>query len=158
MVLMGSFVAAKFPAAIAPDMGFFSFPRMAQDMPVYEEAPLDVLVQPAGGKNPAARKRFLAYLAESGALARLQEANQTVSPQGGSSAPRGSLRAASHAIVNDAAGLTFFFDRDARAAMVLPAFDAMRQFLVPPHDSEQAVRSIERALHPPKSGGGKPRF
>ncbi len=157
MVLMGSFAAAKFPAAIAPDMGLFAFPRMTQDMPVYEEAPLDVLVQPVGGKNPAARKRFLAYLAESGALARLQEANQTVSPQAGSSAPRGSLRAASHAIVNDAAGLTFFFDRDAKAAMVQPAFDAMRRFLMPPHDSEQAVRSIERALHPPRTDGGKPR-
>jgi multiple sugar transport system substrate-binding protein len=157
MVLMGSFVAAKFPADMRHDMGFFAFPRMAPDMPMYEEAPLDVLVQPVGGKNPAARKRFLAFLADSGALARLQEANQTVSPQGGSTAPPGSLRAASHAIVNDAAGLTFFFDRDARAAMVQPAFEAMRQFLKPPHDSEQAVRSIERALHPPKVTGGKPR-
>jgi multiple sugar transport system substrate-binding protein len=158
MMLIGSFVGAKVPAALAPDMGFFPFPRMSADMPMYEEAPIDVLVQPASGENPKARKRFLAFLAEHGAMAGLHETNQTISPQGDSTAPPGSLRDASHAILKDAAGLTFFFDRDAKAALVQPAFDAMRQFLRAPHDSDQAMRAIEHALRRARTAqGGKPR-
>ena len=158
MMLIGSFVGAKIPAALAPDMGFFAFPRISADLPVYEEAPLDVLVQPASGENPKARKRFLAFLAENGAMASLHEANQTISPQGHSNAPAGSLRDASHAILSDAAALTFFFDRDAKAALVQPAFDAMRQFLRAPHDADQAMRAIDHALRRARTAqGGKPR-
>ena len=158
MMLIGSFVGAKIPAALAPDMGFFAFPRISADLPVYEEAPLDVLVQPASGENPKARKRFLAFLAENGAMAGLHEANQTISPQGHSNAPAGSLRDASHAILSDAAALTFFFDRDAKAPLVQPAFDAMRQFLRAPHDADQAMRAIDHALRRARTAqGGKPR-
>jgi len=155
MMLMGSFVGARFPDTIAADMGFFAFPRYAPDMPNYEEAPLDVLVLPANGENPRSRKRFLTFLAESGALRQLNEANHTVSPQGDSYAAPGSLRAASYTIVNDAAGLTFFFDRDAKASMIQPTFDALRQFLKAPHDTDQAVRSIERSLRQSKARADK---
>lgn len=155
MMLMGSFVAAKFPAAMIADMGFFAFPRYAPDMPTYEEAPLDVLVMPANGENRGARNRFLAYLAESGELRQLNETNQTVSPQGDSPSPPGSLREANHAILNAAAGLTFFFDRDAKAALVKPTFDGLREFLKPPHDADQAVRAIERALDQANAPGEK---
>lgn len=147
MMLMGTFIAAKFPATIAADMGFFSFPRYSPDVPTYEEAPLDVLVLPANGENRAARNRFLAFLAESDALHQLSEVNQTVAPKGGSSAPPSLLREATHTILNGAADLTFFFDRDAKASLVDPVFDGLRQFLKPPHDTDQTVRGIERALH-----------
>lgn len=153
MTLIGSFVAAKFPATIAADMGFFAFPRYAPDMPAYEDAPLDVLILPARGENRHARNRFLAFLAESGALGRYSEANQTVSAKGGNLAPPGSVRDTSYAIVHGAAGLASFFDRDAKASLIAPSFDAFHQFLKPPHDTERAVRAIEnsqkRANSPP---------
>lgn len=145
MTLMGSFIASKFPAAIAPDMGFFAFPRYAPDMPQYEEAPLDVLVLPARGENHRARARFLAFLADSGVLQRLNEVNQTVSPQADAALARGSLGAASQAIVRGAAGLTFFFDRDASAGLIQPTFDGLREFLKPPYDADQALQRIEQA-------------
>jgi multiple sugar transport system substrate-binding protein len=147
MMLMGTFVGSRFPATIAADMGFFAFPRFAPGVPQYEEAPLDVLVLPANGANRRARKLFLAFLAESGALQQRSEINQTVSPQGGSHALPGSLSHTTHAILNRAAGLTFFFDRDAKEALIEPTFDGLRQFLKPPHDTDQTVRAIDRALH-----------
>lgn len=145
MTLIGSFIAARFPEPIAADMGFFPFPAHAPAMPAYEEAPLDVLVLPAGSPNPGARNRFLAFLAESGALRHIAEADQTMSAQAGAASPHMPLGEAASAILGAAAGLTYFFDRDARAELVGPAFEGMRQFLKAPHDTEQAVQYIEKA-------------
>lgn len=145
MTLAGSFVAARFPAAIAADMGFFSFPTLTPGMPVYEEAPLDVLVLPARGRHPAARDRFLAFLADGDALRRIAEADQTLAPFAGPVSPTVQLGAATAAIWNAAAGHTYFFDRDARAALVPPAYDALRGFLQPPYDTDRTVRQLEAA-------------
>lgn len=145
MTLAGSFVAARFPAAIAADMGFFSFPAITPGMPVYEEAPLDVLVLPSRGRHPAARDRFLAFLADTDALRRIAEADQTLAPFAGPVSSAVTLGEATAAIWKAAAGHTYFFDRDARGALVSPAYDALRGFLRPPYDTDRAVRQIEAA-------------
>lgn len=145
MVLTGSFIAAKFPDAIAADMGFFAFPSFSPDMPAYEEAPLDVLVLPARGLNPRARKRFLAFLAESGALRQIADADQTLSAQGEAYSSEVLLGDAASSILAGAAGVSYFFDRDAKAELVGPAFEGLRQFLKPPHDTDQVVRHIEKS-------------
>ncbi|WP_332852112.1 ABC transporter substrate-binding protein [Duganella sp. S19_KUP01_CR8] len=145
MVLTASFVAAKFPAAVAADMGFFAFPSYTPNLPAYEEAPLDVLVLPARGLNASARNRFLAFLAESGALRQIAEADQTFSVQADPAAPPTLLGDATSGILAGAAGLTHFFDRDARADLVAPMYEGLRQFLKPPHDTEQVLRTVESA-------------
>ena len=145
MMLIGGFVAARFPDTVAADMGMFRFPSMAPGIPRYEEAPLDVLVLPAKGKNTKARKRFLAYLAASGALLKIADADQTMAAQAGGLSSANSLRDDMLAILDGAAGLTFFFDRDAKAALVAPVFDGFRQFLKRPHDTEAVVRFIDRS-------------
>jgi len=144
MMLMGSFVAAKFPQAIAEDMGFFAFPAMSPDMPVYEDAPLDLLVLPAKSPNLSARKRFLAFLAESGAIRHIAEADQTLPAQAGTSFPAILLGDAARQVLNRASGLSPFFDREAEADLIGPVFEGLRLFLKPPHDTEQAVAMIER--------------
>jgi len=151
MTLIGSFVAAKFPGAISADMGFFAFPSYAPDIPSYEEAPLDVLVLPAGGPNQRARKRFLTYLVESGSLRRIAEADQTFSAQADPLAPPTLLGDATSSILANAAGLTYFFDRDAKADLVGPTYDGLRQFLKSPHDTGQVVQFIERLRRNTKS-------
>lgn len=156
MVLTGSFIAARFPDALAADIGFFAFPAYSPSMPAYEEAPLDVLVLPAGGKNPAARKRFLTFLAESGSVRQIAEADQTMPAQPSPAAPVIQLGEATGAILAGAAGLTYFFDRDAKAELVAPAYEAMRQFLAAPHDTERAVQYIENARPKGRTGDSPP--
>lgn len=147
MVLTGSFAASRFPPSIAADMRFFGFPNHSPDMPTYEEAPLDVLVLPARGRNPRARRRLLAFLAETGALRKIAEADQTLSAQNAPDAiPRHTwLGGAPSQVWNNAAGLTFFFDRDARAELVAPTYEGLRRFLKAPHDTDQVVRYIDQA-------------
>ena len=151
MMLMGTYSVARFPPEIADDMGFFAFPRYSADMPTYEEAPLDVLVLPANGVNRKARKRFIAFIAESGVLRTLTELSNTVSAQEDSAAPSSPMRDAAVSVINNAAGLTFFFDRDAKPYLIEPTFDGLRQFLKPPYDGEKAGRDIDRAIEQAKA-------
>jgi multiple sugar transport system substrate-binding protein len=146
MMLAGSFVASRFPAAIAADMGFFGFPSYTPHMPTYEEAPIDVLVLPARGLNPRARKRFLTFLAETGAMRKIAEADQTLSAQVDPNPRPIWLGDAPGRVWSAAAGLTFFFDRDANAELVGPTYEGLRRFLKPPHDTGQVVRYIDEAI------------
>ena len=143
MMLMGSFIAAKFPAAMADDFDFFAFPSIVPDMPSYEDVPVDVLVLPARSKHPRARKRFLTFLAESGGVQQLAAADQTLPAQQDAGTPRILLADAATRVLSNAAGLSSFFDREARADLVGPTFEGLRHFLTPPHDTEQAVTLIE---------------
>ena len=143
MTLAASSVASRFPAALAADMGFFSFPAYSPDVPAYEEAPIDVLVLPARGVNPGARKRFLTFLVETGALRKIAEADQTLSAQADPASRPVRLGEATHRIWSGAAGFTYFFDRDAKAELVGPLYDGLRGFLTAPHDTEQVVRRID---------------
>ncbi|KQZ28258.1 hypothetical protein ASD58_12575 [Duganella sp. Root1480D1] len=143
MMLTGSFVAAKYPAALADDIGFFAFPSILPDMPQFEDVPLDVLVLPARAANPQARKRFLAFLAESGAVRHIAEADQTFPAQASALSPPIRMEEAARQVLANAAGLSTFFDREAKAELIGPVFEGLRQFLKPPHDTEKAVLAIE---------------
>ena len=144
MILMGSFAGARFPASVAADMGFFAFPRMADGVPPTEEAPLDVLVLPARGQHLAARTRFLAFLGGGSALRELNDAQNTLSPRFAGTERESPIQEESRAVLDAAAGYTFFFDRDARAGLVAPAFDAFRRFLRPPFDAQSAILLIDQ--------------
>jgi multiple sugar transport system substrate-binding protein len=143
MMLTGSFVAARFPEALADDIGFFAFPSILPDMPQFEDVPLDVLVLPARVTNPQARKRFLAFLAESGAVRQIAEANQTFPAQADPSLAHIRMEEASRQVLANAAGLSTFFDREAKVELIDPVFDGLRQFLQPPHDTDKTVLAIE---------------
>ena len=156
MMLSGSFVASRFPAALGADMGFFGFPNYRPDMPAYEEAPIDVLVLPARGLNPGARKRFLAFLAETGAMRKIAEADQTLSAQVDPNPRPIWLGDAPSRVWGRAAGLTFFFDRDARTELVGPAYEGMRRFLKAPHDTDEVVRYIDDAIKKARSRPNRP--
>lgn len=143
MVLLGGFAAAKFSGNLMPDdIGYFSFPRIGNKTPIIEEAPLDVLVLPARGRNRAAAYRFLRFLAESNSLNQYNDAVTMFSPLVKGQTNTDPLFRASKSILDDASGISFFFDRDARADLVLPAFDAFKTFLLPPHDIDVAIRAI----------------
>lgn len=143
MLLMGGFAATKFPAELRADIGFIPFPKYA-DGPVYEEAPLDILVFPARGENHEARGKFLAFLAKSDSLNAFNEANSTISPKAGAPASKDAYLSAGKKMLDSASGITFFFDRDAKESMVKPAFDGLKKFLTPPFDAAGAVSQLEK--------------
>ena len=156
MTLAGSFVASRFPAAIAANMGFFGFPNYSPGMPTYEEAPIDVLVLPARGLNPRARNRFLTFLAETGAMRKIAQADQTLSAQVDTDPRPIWLGDAPGRVWRAAAGLTYFFDRDAQAELVGPTYEGLRRFLKAPHDTDQVVRYIDEAIGKARAAQKRP--
>jgi multiple sugar transport system substrate-binding protein len=128
---------------MANDFDFFAFPNIVPDMPAYEDVPLDVLVMPARARNPRARKRFLAFLAESGGVLQLAAADQTLPAQQDASSSRILLADPANRVLSNAAATSPFFDREARADLIGPVFEGLRHFLKAPHDTDQAVTMIE---------------
>lgn len=150
MVLLGGFAGAKFGGSpFASDIGFFAFPRIQAKVPTAEDAPLDVLVLPASGENRATAHRFLRYLATQPALNRFNDAVATISPLARGQSSTDPLFRSSKAVLDAATGLGFFFDRDAPAELIQPAFGAFQQFLRPPHDVDAAIRSLTLQRRPP---------
>ena len=143
MVLMGGFAGAKIPANIKKEIGFFPFPHQVSKVPMTEEAPLDVLVLPAKGKNHRDAHRFLKFLAKPANLNAYNESVNQISPLKQVPLSKDAFMNSQRAILDQAASLTFFFDRDANAALVKPVFNGIRAFLNPPHDVDAALHQIQ---------------
>ena len=50
---------------------------------------------------------------------------------------------AARQVLANAAGLSSFFDREARSELIGPMFEGLRLFLKAPHDTEKTVLTIE---------------
>lgn len=144
MVLLGGFAAMQFPDIVRDDIGFFPFPSLADNIASYEEAPLDVLVQSARSQNRQAAQRFLSFLAKSSALDTFGNATRTISPRIKAELNDPFLKEGKK-LLDRAAGISFFFDRDAVDYLVKPAFEGFKVFVTPPYDTEAAIATIHRA-------------
>lgn len=132
MALLGSFALTRVPAALRADIGFFGFPTTG--LPAYEEAPLDVLVVPAASRQQALAQDFLAFMARPEVLGPLAEATGQLSPRLDAPLPADPVLREGRRVLDRAAGLSFFFDRDIRQGWVEPAFSRFRRLMTPPHD------------------------
>jgi multiple sugar transport system substrate-binding protein len=132
MALLGTFALARVPSALRADIGFFGFP--ATDLPPFEEAPLDVLVVPAASRQRAEAQALLAFMARSEQLNLLATANGELSPRLDAPPPDDPVLREGRRVLERAAGLSFFFDRDVRQDQVEPAFALFRRLMTPPHD------------------------
>ncbi len=145
MSLMGAFAAAKFPKEFVADIGFFPFPQIVTPPMYFEDAPLDVLVFPASGKNPAAVARFVKFLSENDALNQFNEATQLISPRLDAHVSSSATLAAGKKLLDAATGISFFFDRDASPKLSEAGNKAFVEFLTPPHDVAKAIATLDAA-------------
>lgn len=142
MVLMGSFIGARLPPDMAGDIGFFPFPRMSATIADYEDAPLDVLMLPRTSRHHDIALRFLAFLAGGNVLDRLNEVAHTFSPRLGAPQPADEVSRDEKRLLDGAAGLAFFFDRDASESIMRTALDSFKGFLAPPHDVDRTIGTL----------------
>jgi multiple sugar transport system substrate-binding protein len=145
MALMGAFAATKFPPNLEADMGFFPFPQMTTPAQRFEDAPLDLLVFPASGKNQAATLRFVRFLAQSNALSKFNESTEMISPRIDAPTSNSRTLAAGKKLLDEAAGISFFFDRDASAPLAEAGNKVFLEFLKPPHDVNKAIQALDAA-------------
>lgn len=148
-VLMGNFVALRFPAAVREDLGFFPFPMLSSKVAPIEEAPLDVLLMPRRGRRKAEAREFLRFMARADVQSELNEAMGMIPPH--RFAPLGSdpLVQAGARLLAAAQGSTQFFDRDAPARFSAPALTLLQRFVQAPQEAaalQQELETLRRSV------------
>ncbi|AZZ89708.1 extracellular solute-binding protein [Hahella sp. KA22] len=144
MLLMGNFFSSTLPEDLAADFRFAPFPMINPDLPRYEEAPTDVFLLPVNSVNKEPAKKFLAFIGRADVQAALNNKVGKISTN---------LRAAhgddyfirvGAELLQSAAGISQFFDRDSPKAMADEAVRIFTEFMVV-RDIERTQAALERA-------------
>lgn len=155
MILMGNFFIAQVPKPVVDNLGFLPFPSINSDIPSFEEVPLDVVVINQASRRRDLAKRFLNYLADADTQTTLSNyvgkisANLLAANQDSYFIQEGKKH------IDDAAGFSQFYDRDANgefAAATLPLFE---EFLRNPNQQTPILQRFEHfrqkyLVHPKK--------
>ncbi|PVU83867.1 ABC transporter substrate-binding protein [Cellulomonas sp. WB94] len=134
MYLLGAWAEPSVPQDRRDDLAFFQFPIIDPSVPIAEEGPTDGLIASVRTDKPALTNRFLAYVAsadaqsalmkgqEGTALAANPEATQALDP----------LAQQGKAMLESAAQVTQFYNRDAGDAQQKPADSALTRLVAEP--------------------------
>jgi multiple sugar transport system substrate-binding protein len=146
--VMGNFAVAVFKdGGMTNDtLGFMPFPTINPDVPRAEEAPTDTVHIPAGAKNVADAKKFLAYLATADVQTKLNEALGQLPINSGSSVGDDPfLQAGFKLLSTTPGGIAQFFDRDAPAEMAKIGMEGFQEFMVKPDKVDSILARLEKA-------------
>lgn len=148
MTLMGNFFAGQLPEFIKSDFAFFRFPIIDSELPVYEEAPLDLFMVPAYSNKKAIARRFLLTLARTGFQERFNENQGMISPNTESSPSSDYFIRTGAEVLNSADGHSQYFDRDTNAGMAGAATAIFSRFIDNPNvDRTLAALESARQTH-----------
>jgi multiple sugar transport system substrate-binding protein len=147
MFLIGTFFADSAPKDALDDIDFFQFPIIDPNVPVAEEAPTDGYFASKKAKDPEAVKKFLTYMATPAAQELyVQSSSGTAIPANpDGKAADTPLVAKGKAMVNSAAELTQFFNRDSSDALQPTADAALTKFLDKPDQIDQILKDWQAA-------------
>lgn len=153
MMLSGAGVQNAIPAAAQSDLAFFQFPIIDASVPVAEEAPTDGFFASASTTKPNLVKEFLTY-ASSAAVQDKLAANS-----GGTALPANSktkltltaFQQQGKSMLESAAQLTQFFNRDASDALSVPAATALTQYIAQPQNIDKILADWQAAAEKVRS-------
>lgn len=132
MFLAGSWLQFSLPAESIDDYDFFQFPIIDDSVPLGEEAPTDGFMASSRTDQPNLAKEFLAYLATPEAQKIMYEANGSgtlIPANPNTDTELAPAAAKGQAILEQAQGLTQFFNRDSSDALQATADQALTQYL-----------------------------
>lgn len=129
MMLIGHFITTKASNSLLMDLDFFPFPEIDTAIPHYEEAPTDIFTIPHNAKNVQLAEQFLIMLAEPAVQTKLNEMMKFLPPRLGAVASGHMLTKKGKDLLDQAKGITQYFDRDAPKPMVDIANQLFAEFL-----------------------------
>ncbi|NCP66019.1 MAG: hypothetical protein GW763_05865 [Paraglaciecola sp.] len=145
--MIGNYVIQDIPENLLKSIGFFPFPLVNEQIGLFEEAPLDVLLIPRNAKNTALAMRFLAFASRSDIQSKLNAMLGVISPNRLAQSTTSELVQEAYKVLNHAEGLTQFFDRDAKKTLadnIMPIFD---RFLINPNVEKTLLELESARLH-----------
>jgi len=144
MYLIGSFVLSKIPKNQKPDIGFFRFPQIDTSIPLYEEAPLNILFIPSQSKHKAAAKKVLSYFAQPDISNQINRASGYLSPNAVSQDVDDELLLAASQHLKSSAGFSYFFNRNSPPETGRAGTKLLGKFFSDPGDIDYYIQEFEK--------------
>lgn len=144
MTLIGNFFSGKMPEALKDDFSFFRFPIINTDIALYEEAPLDVFMVPNYTEINSTVERFLLFVASSEFQASFNNELGMISPNLNAAENTDQFSLLGKQLLNEAEGLSQFFDRDTNSGMSNEAITIFSQFIADKNITT-AINKLEQA-------------
>ena len=127
------------------NLGFMVFPEITAGIPRAEEAPTDTIHIPAGAKNVADAKTFLAYIASAEAQTKLNATlGQLPTNKNATVDESDPFISAGFKEVSSAYALAQFFDRDAPAEMAKADMEGFQEFMAKPERLDAILERLEK--------------
>lgn len=144
ITLIGNFFAGQLPEMLKEDFAFSPFPVINPNIPNYEEAPLDLFMIPKHSKHPKIAEEFLKFVASEPFQTELNIVQGTISPNKKSPASNDYFIQQGSSVLEKAAGVSQFFDRDTNAKMAELAIGIFTDFLQDPN-IDRTLKQLEEA-------------
>lgn len=143
MILMGSFLPSILPKGLEDEFGFFRFPQIDANVPMYEEVPTDVYMMNTLSANKQSVHDFLAYVANEQTQAWLTDSLGYLPPH--TDARVSSNRFAQIGVkhIKNAAGYSQYFDRDANPGLSAKGMVLFKEFMEH-HDIDKTLQELEK--------------
>ncbi len=144
MYLIGNFITPQFPEDVEANMGFFQFPVIDPNVPMYEDAPIDTLHIPARASNKEDARRFLAFVAQPEVQRELNIAINQLPPHSAAGVGDNRFLQAGYNMLNEAAGIAQFYDRDTNPEMARAGMEGFQEFMVNPDRRDRILERLDR--------------
>lgn len=145
MYLIGNFFAANFTPEQREKIGFFQFPRIKADVPMYEDAPMDTLHIPSAAKNKEDAIKFLKFMTMPENATLVNEALQQIPTNSKAKVLDDKYLDIGVKMLGDAAGTAQFFDRDTNPEMAKTAMKGLQEYMVHPERLDAILKRIDAA-------------
>jgi multiple sugar transport system substrate-binding protein len=145
--VMGNFAVATFKdgGMTNDSLGFMPFPEITPGLARAEEAPTDTIHIPAGAKNVADAKRFLAFMASAEQQTKMNETLGQLPINKDSTVGDDPFLKAGFELLSTAdGGIAQFFDRDASAEMAKVGMEGFQEFMVKPDRIDAILDRLEK--------------
>jgi multiple sugar transport system substrate-binding protein len=145
--VMGNFAVATFKdgGMTNDSLGFMPFPEITPGLARAEEAPTDTIHIPAGAKNVADAKKFLAFMASAEQQTKMNETLGQLPINKDSAVGDDPFLKAGFELLSTAdGGIAQFFDRDASAEMAKVGMEGFQEFMVKPDRIDAILDRLEK--------------
>ncbi len=129
MTLIGNFMVVDIKPQFIDKIKYFQFPIIDKTVPIFEEAPVDVLFLTRGSENKNDAKRFLAFWSKSDTLDKYNSAVGQLSTHNNSKPDNNYFTQSGSKVLKEAKGFSQFWDRDTSNAMAEKGFVTLANFM-----------------------------
>lgn len=143
MILSGSFLINQLPPDVADGIGFFPFPLIRDDLPVYEESPLDAVFISAPGHNPTLEQAVVGFFGDPTFQGWFSQQMGFIPANKQAQVSGKALFAEGRAMLERAQAYTQYFDRDAHPVLATQVPEVISRFLVHA-DTDATLVALEK--------------